>query len=138
MPFRVRGTGIDATSSSARIRVHRSVGDYAGGVDLQRTTVLRLRIGLLIAMVGVQMVSLVSNAPPSYALSNGSGPGIGVHGFDTCQDPSQSTMNAWWHNTPWSWVGVYIGGSEMAGSQPSLTSAWLNNQNRVGWRFSLK
>jgi hypothetical protein len=95
-----------------------------------------LRIGLLIALAGVQMVSLVSNAPPSYALSNGSGAGIGIHGFDTCQDPSQSTMNAWWHNTPWSWVGVYIGGSEMACSQPSLTSAWLNNQNRVGWRFS--
>jgi hypothetical protein len=81
------------------------------------------------------MVLLAATPGPTYALGNGSGVGMGIHGFDACEDPSQGAMNAWWTNTPWSWVGVYIGGSEMACSQPNLSAAWLNNQNRVGWRF---
>jgi hypothetical protein len=58
-----------------------------------------------------------------------------MHGFDTCQDPSQRTAKAWWTNTPWSWIGLYVGGSEMACSQPNLSSAYLNNLHAMGWRF---
>jgi hypothetical protein len=102
---------------------------------VQRTRVLRLKVGLFIAVVGALMAPLASNPPPAHALSNGSGAGVGMHGFDTCLDPSEGAMNAWWPNTPWYWAGVYIGGSEMACSQPNLTARWLNDQAHTGWRF---
>jgi hypothetical protein len=98
---------------------------------VRRTTV----IGLLIAVVGAQMAGAVWNTPVAYALANGSGAGVGAHGFDTCTDPSEGAMNAWWPNTPWWWAGVYIGGSEMACSQPNLSAQWLDDQARTGWLF---
>ena len=52
---------------------------------------IRVKVALLVAAVGVQAVLFSSTAAPSYALSNGSGAGISMHGFDTCQDPSQRT-----------------------------------------------
>jgi hypothetical protein len=97
--------------------------------------VLGLRLGLFISVVGALMVGPVSAPSPAYALANGSAAGIGMHGFDTCLDPSQGAMNAWWPNSPWYWVGVYVGGSEMACSQPNLTAKWLNDRNHTGWRF---
>jgi hypothetical protein len=85
--------------------------------------------------VGAQLVLFSSTAAPAYALSNGSGAGISMHGFDTCQDPSVRTAQAWWTNTPWSWIGLYVGGSEMACSQPNLGAAYLNTLHSIGWRF---
>src|SRR5262245_8093603 len=96
---------------------------------------LRLKVALLAAAVGAQMVLFSSAAAPTYALSNGSGAGVGIHGFDTCQDPSAGAMNAWWPNSPWWWVGVQMGANEMACSQPNLSAAWLNNRRATGWRF---
>jgi hypothetical protein len=96
---------------------------------------VRLRAALLVAALGVQLLAAIANAPPGSALSSGSGAGVGAHGFDTCTDPSAGAMNAWWPNTPWWWVGVYIGGSMMACSQPNLTAQWLNDRSRTGWRF---
>jgi len=95
----------------------------------------RLRIGLLVAAVGAQILCFAATPAPTFALSNGSGAGIGIHGFDTCQDPSRAAMNAWWPNSPWWWVGAYIGGSEMACSQPNLSATWLNENRTTGWRF---
>lgn len=71
---------------------------------------------------------------PARALSGGGGVTIGK-GFDACTAPSTSSMNAWWSGTPWTWVGVYIGGSSRACSQPNLTSSWLNTNFNTGWRF---
>ena len=71
---------------------------------------------------------------PARALSGGGGVTIG-RGFDACTAPSTSSMKAWWTNTPWTWVGVYIGGNSRACSQPNLTAAWLNTQFTTGWRF---
>jgi Domain of unknown function (DUF1906) len=96
---------------------------------------IRLKVALLAAVVGAQVVLFSSAAAPAYALGGGSGAGISMHGFDTCQDPSQRTAQAWWTHTPWSWIGLYIGGSEMACSQPNLGASYLNNLHAMGWRF---
>jgi hypothetical protein len=97
---------------------------------------LRLKVALLVAAVAAQMVLFSSTAAPAYALSGGSGAGISMHGFDTCQDPSVAAARAWWTNTPWSWIGLYIGGSEMACSQPNLSASYLNTLHSIGWRFN--
>jgi len=46
-------------------------------------------------------------------------------------------MQAWWTNTPWSWVGVYIGGAVRGCSQPNLTASWMNTTYSQGWRHTL-
>ncbi|SEM87336.1 glycoside hydrolase domain-containing protein, partial [Streptacidiphilus jiangxiensis] len=56
-------------------------------------------------------------------------------GFDTCSAPSSSTMSTWKANSPYSSVGVYIGGSNMGCSQPNLTASWVQAQYNAGWRF---
>jgi len=56
-------------------------------------------------------------------------------GFDTCTAPSQAVMRTWWNDSPYSAVGIYIGGSDAACSQPNLTPAWLRATAAQGWRF---
>lgn len=75
-------------------------------------------------------------AQPAYAYPGGGGAFNGK-GFDTCAAPSSSQMQAWWSNTPWSFAGVYIGGSVRACSQPNLTAAWMNTTYTQGWRHTL-
>jgi hypothetical protein len=73
---------------------------------------------------------------PAQAYPGGGGAANGK-GFDTCAAPSTSQMQAWWSNTPWSFVGIYIGGAVRACSQPNLTSSWLNTTYSQGWRHSM-
>lgn len=75
-------------------------------------------------------------AQSAYAYPGGGGAFNGK-GFDTCAAPSTSQMQAWWTNTPWSWIGVYIGGSVRGCSQPNLTATWMNNTYNQGWRHTL-
>jgi hypothetical protein len=56
-------------------------------------------------------------------------------GFDTCTAPSRSVMQAWWTASPYAAIGIYIGGSDAACSQPNLTPAWLRNVAAQGWHF---
>ena len=58
-------------------------------------------------------------------------------GFDACTAPSTTSMQKWWSGTPWSWIGVYIGGNSRACSQPNLTSSWFNTTYAQGWRYEL-
>jgi hypothetical protein len=55
------------------------------------------------------------------------------YGFDACSAPSQSAMDAWWEASPYSAVGVYLGGSNRLCDQPELTRAWVTKQRRTGW-----
>ena len=75
-------------------------------------------------------------ATAAHAVPAGNGIQQGL-GFDACTAPSSSTMQKWWTNTPWSWVGIYIGGSVRACSQPNLTAAWMNTTYAQGWRYEL-
>ena len=56
-------------------------------------------------------------------------------GFDTCTAPSRSVMQTWWNDSPYAAIGIYIGGSDAACSQPNLTPAWLRNTAAQGWHF---
>lgn len=81
-------------------------------------------------------VSAMLAAPAAYAYPGGGGAFNGK-GFDTCAAPSASQMQAWWSNTPWSFIGIYIGGSVRACSQPNLTASWMNTTYNQGWRHTL-
>lgn len=75
-------------------------------------------------------------ALPAHAYPGG-GAAFNGKGFDTCAAPSTSQMQAWWTSTPWSFVGIYVGGSVRACSQPNLTAAWMNTTNTQGWRHQM-
>lgn len=73
---------------------------------------------------------------PAAAVPAGNGVMQG-QGFDACTAPSTTSMQKWWSGTPWSWIGVYIGGNSRACSQPNLTSSWFNTTYAQGWRYEL-
>jgi hypothetical protein len=56
-------------------------------------------------------------------------------GFDTCAAPSKAAMRAWRAASPYAAIGIYLGGSDAACSQPNLTSAWLRYTAAKGWHF---
>jgi hypothetical protein len=53
-------------------------------------------------------------------------------GFDACTAPSRSAMSAW-TSSPYSSVGIYIGGVNRGCSQPNLTPRWVRNVTSTGW-----
>jgi hypothetical protein len=57
-------------------------------------------------------------------------------GFDVCSTPSTSAMAAW-GSSPYRAIGVYIGGANMACSQPNLTSSWVSQESLAGWHLIL-
>src|SRR5947209_160019 len=57
-------------------------------------------------------------------------------GFDACTTPSASTMSRW-AASPYRAIGVYIGGRNMACSQPNLTAPWVSTQTAAGWHLIL-
>jgi hypothetical protein len=84
----------------------------------------------------VLSLSAIVVSPAAHAIANGGGAFNGK-GFDTCAAPSSYTMQKWWTSTPWSFIGVYIGGNSRACSQPNLTASWMNTTNSQGWRYEL-
>jgi hypothetical protein len=56
-------------------------------------------------------------------------------GFDACEAPSASTMNAWLAS-PYKAIGIYIGGAQRGcADQPNLTADWVSAQAQAGWHF---
>lgn len=56
-------------------------------------------------------------------------------GFDTCREPTQKALRAWWGRSPFKAVGVYIGGEGRGCSQPGLNASWVSATDRMGWRI---
>ncbi|CAN5330520.1 hypothetical protein BH11PSE11_BH11PSE11_27120 [soil metagenome] len=97
----------------------------------QRTS--RIATMLCSAVLGC---SAIFAAPAVHAIAGGGGAFNGK-GFDACSAPSSSTMQKWWTNTPWSFIGIYIGGAVRGCSQPNLTATWMNTTRAQGWRYEL-
>jgi hypothetical protein len=58
-----------------------------------------------------------------------------AEGFDKCSADTLANMQAWWHNSPYTDVNIYIGGSSRACSQANLTAAWVSQILAMGWRL---
>jgi hypothetical protein len=55
-------------------------------------------------------------------------------GFDSCEDPSTSQLNAWLAST-YRAVGTYIGGTNMGCSQPNLNATYVSDAVAAGWHL---
>jgi hypothetical protein len=64
---------------------------------------------------------------------------IAAPGFDACDAPSQSTMDAWLYPaSPYRAIGIYTsGGSRGCAAQPNLTPDWVATNAAKGWQFLL-
>ncbi|HEX4787450.1 MAG TPA: glycoside hydrolase domain-containing protein, partial [Actinospica sp.] len=54
-------------------------------------------------------------------------------GFDTCSAPAASTMQAWYAESAYRAVGIYIGGRNRACLGGNLTSSWVSTVSAQGW-----
>lgn len=55
--------------------------------------------------------------------------------FDACRAPEQATMDRWRTTSPFTGVGIYLGGSHRACAQKHLTTEWVGRQLRSGWQL---
>jgi hypothetical protein len=60
-------------------------------------------------------------------------PGAGL-GFDSCSAPSLSTMRTWRLASPYTSVGIYIGGENRGCAQANLTATWFQGVVAQGWK----
>ncbi|WP_162260821.1 glycoside hydrolase domain-containing protein [Nocardioides sp. Soil805] len=66
----------------------------------------------------------------------GAAPGsLTGYAFDTCAAPAQEVMDAWRLTSPYSGIGVYVGGSNRLCEQPELDADWVSTQQRQGWHL---
>ena len=56
-------------------------------------------------------------------------------GFDKCTAATPAQMQAWWNNSPFYDVNIYMSGRNRGCSQPQLTAAWVNTVSAQGWGF---
>ncbi|MBO9521088.1 MAG: DUF1906 domain-containing protein [Nocardioidaceae bacterium] len=57
------------------------------------------------------------------------------YAFDACRAPSQRVMDRWRTASPFTGVGIYLGGIHRACDQQHLTRAWVSRQLRSGWKL---
>ena len=95
--------------------------------------VLAVVVGLLALTVPA---AGASTGPVSAKAKPGAPGSLTGYGFDTCAAPPQAVMDAWWEQSPYSAVGIYIGGSNrLCKDQPELTATWVRTQQRSGWHL---
>src|SRR2546430_2219016 len=138
LPVLIGGWGVSAAAASARtgtqvVRYHghrvvvtatwrAHVGVIERALRTDRLTATR--------SVGRSRESRTARAAPSNGRAARSSPlaraaaatytGLG---FDPCATPSMSAMSAW-GASPYRAIGVYVGGANLACSQPNLTTTW--------------
>jgi photosystem II stability/assembly factor-like uncharacterized protein len=56
-------------------------------------------------------------------------------GFDKCEIPSLVQMQAWWSAGPYQAVNLYIGGSSRACANNILSSTYIADLYKQGWKF---
>ncbi len=113
---------------------------YSLGVTLLRCVPAWATVALLVLAAALLLVPESAPRTADAAICSPGGVCYGVSklkGFDVCAAPTAGQMSTWWHDSPYYDVGIYIGGSERACSQPNLTSSWISTVNGYGWDFYL-
>ena len=85
---------------------------------------------LLLGLVAVTLV--LSACAPAAPPPPPPGPAFG---FDTCAAPSVSAMHTWATTSPYSSVGIYIGGANRGCAQPNLNAGWVGTVTSYGWKL---
>ncbi len=124
--FRPDGPSTDSAQPSAAVAVHAAGGRHAAAPRLD-------------AMVTKPAPTMRHRARPKrragqpVARARAAFPRHPVTGFDTCNAPSLSALNAWrgWASV----VAVYIGGANRACANRNLSASWVHDARAVGWHL---
>jgi Domain of unknown function (DUF1906) len=92
------------------------------------------RAGLVVAGLAAAVL-LSACLPPAPPPPPPPTPPAYTKGFDACAAPSATTMGKWKTSSPYTSVGIYIGGSNRACAQPNLTKSWLGTVWNQGWKL---
>ena len=89
---------------------------------------------LAAALLGA--VLLPVSGPAAHAATDPMPGDFTGYAFDTCEAPSQETMDAWRTHSPYAGVGIYIAGDNRAcPEQDHLTESWVATQADNDWRL---
>jgi hypothetical protein len=90
---------------------------------------------LVVSLLGAWTLTPVTTE--SAAALTGPSPGTYAGpGFDACEAPSATKMNAWLTSSPFRAVGIYIGGNNRGCPiQANLTPSWVDAQRTAGWHL---
>ena len=86
----------------------------------------RSRCALLFALLALGLAACTPPKPQP-------NPPTTPQGFDACAAPSTTTMQTWWNSSPFTSVGIYVGGANRGCAQPNLTKTWVDSTTAVGW-----
>ena len=94
-------------------------------------------LAVVVGLLALTVPAAGAAAGPVAAKAKPGAPGsLTGYGFDACTAPPQEMMDAWWEQSPYSAVGIYIGGSNrVCKDQAELTAAWVAKQQKTGWHL---
>ena len=94
-------------------------------------------LAVVIGLLALTVPAAGASTGPGAAKAKPGAPGsLTGYGFDACSAPPQAVMDAWWEQSPYSAVGIYIGGSNrVCKDQTELTAGWVRTQQRTGWHL---
>ena len=98
---------------------------------------MRSRLSALFVVPALVLAALALGAAPAEAKAAGAPGSLTGYGFDACTAPPQAVMDAWWEYSPYSAVGIYIGGSNrLCKDQPELTATGCGPSSAPAGRSS--
>jgi glycoside hydrolase-like protein len=127
---------VTATWNHRPAVIQRALGVHALAAAAATAARLRPRSAVRAADATVHAFRASSRTASARATAAPSQPGqiyTGL-GFDACTTPSSAQMSAW-GSSPYRALGVYIGGANMACSQPNLSATWVSQQSIAGWHL---
>jgi hypothetical protein len=90
---------------------------------------LRSKAALVaVAVVAAALLSACLPPPPTTEPAY-------TKGFDACAAPSSGTMSTWKSSSPYTTIGIYIGGANRGCAQPNLSSSWVSSVWGQGWKL---
>ncbi|HEY2318410.1 MAG TPA: DUF1906 domain-containing protein [Solirubrobacteraceae bacterium] len=125
---------VTATWNRRPALIRRALGVASLSTAVRRAVRLRPRSAVAAAGAGVHTQALTRATAPAPATPAGPGQIYTGTGFDACSTPSTTTM-ADWGSSPYRGIGIYIGGANMACSQPNLSAAWVSQESAAGWHM---
>ncbi|MFI1163857.1 glycoside hydrolase domain-containing protein [Streptomyces sp. NPDC020801] len=130
------------TPTKSAVTENRTAQVYRASADGIAVTAVyggdRERIRRVLDSAGLPVAAARAEKPAGAAPTN-TVPAVATthqgRGFDACTAPGQTSMNAWKTASPYSAIGIYIGGVNRACNQTKLTAQWVQTQYANGWRF---
>ena len=86
-------------------------------------------LAVVVGLLALTVPAAGASTGPGAAKAKPGAPGsLTGYGFDACAAPPQAVMDAWWEQSPYSAVGIYIGGSNrLCKDQTELTAGWVRH-----------